>query len=201
MGRGGNQQQVQNSGNNLLTAEGQNTTTNQGNAAAAQNFLMPAYQNMYSNPGYTTDQKSAITNATEGGTGAAFGAAAQEATNRAARTNNSAGLTSNMDTLARDRMKTAAEQTATNETNFANASRGDQRTALSGVNSLYGTATGATNAGFNEQNATLGTLSSNAANQKKGGFWNNFMDSLGHTLGSPFASGGGGDPASFGFGG
>jgi hypothetical protein len=183
MGRGGNQQQVQNSGNTLLNSEQQNTTTNQGNAQAAQSFLMPAYQNLYANPGYTPDQKSAITSATEGGTGAAFGAAAQEATNRAGRTNNSAGLTSTMDALARTRMQTAAEQTAQNETGFANAARGDQARALTGINSLYGTATGATNAGFGAQNSTLGTLSNNAANQKKGGFWNSFMDTLGTSLG------------------
>jgi|SRR5579859_1586055 len=184
MGRGGNQQQVQNQGNTLLNAEGANTATNQANAAQAQSFLMPAYQNMYNNPGLTPAQQQAETAATEQGTGAAFGAASQEATNRAARTNNAAGLTSTQDALARDRMRTAAEQETQTAANNINATRADQRTGLAGINSLYGTATGATNAGYGSQNATLGTLSNNAARQRQGGFWNNFMNGLGSGAGA-----------------
>src|ERR1051326_116383 len=111
MGRGGNQQQVQDSGNALLKTENQNATQNQQEGQNAYGFLMPAYSSMYSKPGYTDAQKSAITNATEGGTGAAFGAAGQEATNAAARTNNAAALPASMDSLARTRMRTAASQT------------------------------------------------------------------------------------------
>lgn len=200
MGRGGAQEDVQNQGKTQIASENANATQNQQEAQAGFNFVMPAYQSMYSNPGYTAAQKSAITNATEGGTGAAFGAAAQDATNAAARTNNSASLPASMDSLARTRMQTAAGQTAQNETNFANVAKSDQTKALSGINSLYGTATGAGEGYTGQANNTLSTLSQNAANMKKGGFWNSFMDSLGTSLGNLNFSGSGGG-MSGGFGG
>jgi len=201
MGRGGNQQQVQNQGNTMLANNSATAQQNQAEAQGAYGFLMPAYQSMYSNPGYTPAQKDAITRASEGGTGAAFGAAAQDATNTAARTNNAAGLTSNMDALARTRMQTAGAQTAQNETNFANNAQKQQSQALAGIGSLY---TGATGAGLGytgQANNTLGTLQKNAAAQKQGGFWNSFLNGLGSSLGNLNFSAGGGGGASGGFGG
>src|ERR1043166_9721486 len=58
MGRGGNQQQVQDSGNALLKTENQNATQNQQEGQNAYGFLMPAYSSMYSKPGYTDAQKA-----------------------------------------------------------------------------------------------------------------------------------------------
>ncbi len=57
-----------------------------GNSAAS------GYQNMLANPGYTQAQQAAITGATQGSLGSAFDALSQRATNRVARTNNSAGF-------------------------------------------------------------------------------------------------------------
>lgn len=167
MGRG-NPGQVAQQGNSLLATSNANSQQNQQEAQGAYNFLMPAYQSMYSNPGYTPTQQNAITRATEGGTGAAFGTAAQDATNAAARTNNAAGLTSNMDALARTRMQTAANQTATNETNFANNAQKQQAQALGGIQGLYSGAQGAGLGYTGQANQALGTLQRNAATPS---FW------------------------------
>lgn len=161
--------------------------TENANAAAANPTA--AYQSLLANPGYTEAQKNAITNATEGGIGAAFGSANQGAANTAARTNNTAGLTSSEDALARQRMITSGNLAAQNETGFANASRADRNTALGGLGGIFGTSTGA-------GNATLGTLAGNA---KTPGFWDQFGNSLAGSLGSSigqFAS----PSAAFGFG-
>ena len=167
MGRG-NPGQVNQQGTQLLNSTNASSAQNQAEAQGAYNFLMPAYQSMYSNPGYTPAQKDAITRASEGGTGAAFGAAAQDATNAAARTNNAAGLTSNMDALARTRMQTAGAQTAQNETNFANNAQKQQSQALAGIGSLYSGAQGAGLGYAGQSNQALGTLQRNAATPS---FW------------------------------
>lgn len=148
---------------------------NQENARATQGFntLMPAYQGLLANPGYTPAQQGAITNSTLGGVGAAFGNAEQGAVNRAARTNNTAGLTSTEDALARQRMITSGNLAAENEANFADAARADRNTALSGIGSLFGANSGAAN-------QTLGTQANNA---KTPGFWDTFGQALAGSLG------------------
>ena len=144
---------VQQSGNNLL-----NTETGQlplGGQAAA------GWQSLLTNPGLTDAQKSAQTAATEGGIGAAFGSANQGAVNQAARTNNTAGLTSTEDALARQRMITSADAAAKNQQYFTEAARGDTKAALGGIGNLFATNLGGAN-------TTLGTLAGNA---KTPGFW------------------------------
>lgn len=116
---------------------------------------------MLANPGYTPAQKTSITNATTGGVGAAFGSAEEGAVNRAGRTGNTAGLTSNEDALARERMVTSGNLAAQNEVGFANASRADRNLALAGKGGLYGT-------NLSGANTTLGHQASNAAQP---GFW------------------------------
>src|SRR5882724_3881327 len=111
MGRS-EQKDVNNESKSLLGTEN-------SSAAQAKSLLMPGYTDMLKNPGYTPGQENSITNATEGGVGAAFGNAEQGAVNTAARTNNTAGLTSTEDALARQRMVTSGNLAATNETNFA----------------------------------------------------------------------------------
>jgi hypothetical protein len=148
--------------------------TETGNAAQAQNLLMPAYSKLLANPGYTPAQQNAITRSTEGGLGAAFGAEEEGASNRAARMNNTAGLTSTEDALARDRMRTSAAAGAQNETNFANAARTDRNVALGGLGGMFGT-------NLSGANQTLGVQAGNA---KTKGFWDSFADSLAHGAGS-----------------
>jgi hypothetical protein len=146
---------------------------------------------MFNNPGYTAAQQGAITNATEGGVGAAAGAASQQAANQAARTGNSAGLTSNLDALARQRMITSGNLEAQNQVTFANDAQKQQEQALQGMQGLYGTATGGAN-------STLSTLN-NSANQPNA-FTSSLEGALGKSLGTLSGNFGGGQAPSFGFG-
>jgi hypothetical protein len=130
---------------------------------------MPQYQSILANPGYTPAQQNAITGATEGGIGAAFGSASEGAANRAARTNNTAGLTANEDALARQRMITSGNLAAQNQTNFANNAEQQRQMALGGIGQLFGQ-------NLSGANQTLGTQAGNA---RTPGFWD--------TLGSSFA--------------
>lgn len=197
MGRA-QQAQVRQQGNTLLGQESGFANQNASNAQGDYNFLMPALTNLYNNPGYTAEQQSAITNATEGGIGAGFGASEQAATNRAARTNNAAGLTSTQDELARERMRTSADAASQNQTNFANAARGDQQRALQAMQGLFGTSLSGASSGFGNANSTLGILN-DSANQKNA-FTNSLLGALGKSLGTfGFASGPSGN--SYGFGG
>lgn len=137
--------------------------TETGNA----NAVNPAgdYNSLLAHPGLTPAQKSAQTNATEGGIGAAFGSEAEGATNRAARTNNAAGLTANQDALARQRMITSGNMAAQNEAGFTQAERADRNLALGGKTALYGT-------NLQGANTTLGHQTQNAATP---GFWDQFV--------------------------
>lgn len=80
----------QNAMNQQLSA----TSQALGSQAAA------GYQNMLANPGYTQAQQSAITNTSQSALSSAFDALAQNAANRAAATNNSAGYGALLDSLA-----------------------------------------------------------------------------------------------------
>lgn len=146
--------------------------TENANAAAANPTA--AYQAIAANPGFTPAQQNSITNATEGGIGAAFGSANQGAVNQAARTNNTAGLTSTQDALARQRMVTSGQAAATNQAGFAQDAQQQEMQALGGLNSVFGTSTGA-------GNSTLGTLAGNA---KTPGFWDTLGSSFANSLGS-----------------
>lgn len=148
----------------MLGNENANAKTT-GDAATA------GYLAEQANPGYTPQEQTATTAATEGGLGAAFGSASEGAANRAARTNNSAGLTGTQDALARQRMITSGNLAAQNQEKFANARIAGTNTANAGLGGLYGT-------NVSGANATLGHQASNAQTP---GFWD--------TLGSSFAKG------------
>ena len=107
-----------------------------GNSAAS------GYQNMLANPGYTQAQQAAITGATQGSLGSAFDALSQRATNRVARTNNSAGFSDSLDQLARSQGQQQAGAAQSNQIAFCKAQHtrsSNSRQALSGLSSgLYG---------------------------------------------------------------
>lgn len=184
MGRA-QQQQVNTEAKNLLGTEETNAT-----AANPQ----AGYAGMLANPGYSAADKNSIINATEGGVGAAFGASEEGAANRAARMNNTAGLTSTQDALARQRMITSGNLAAQNETNFANAARADRNTALAGESGLYSTNLGGANT----------TLGHQAKNAQTPGFWDQFGNALASGLGKglipsfDIGGGAGGGGVSFG---
>lgn len=167
--------------------------TNSANAAKTGAAATSGYMAEQQNPGYTAPEKTAITGATEGGLGAAFGAAQEGAANRAARTNNSAGLTSQEDALARQRMITSGNLGAQNETNFANARISGSQNANAGLGGLFGQNLGAAN-------STLGIQADNA---RTPGFWDQFGNALAGSLGSirgSVSNGPGGMTTSGGFG-
>lgn len=163
-----------------VNSEGtQNFNTETANANNAINTLMPSYQAELTNPGYTPAQQTAVTGATEGGIGAAFGSANEGAANTAARTNNSAGLTSQQDALARTRMVASGNAGAKNQVTFADAARADRGAAQQGIGQLFGMSTSGAN-------NTLGTLANNA---KTPGFWDTFGDTVAQGLGKAVTPG------------
>lgn len=168
-------------GTSLLNTE----NTNSGQALST---LMPSLQNELANPGYTPAQQTAITGATEGGLGAAFGAAQQQATNTAARTGNAASLPAEQDQLARQRMITSGSLAAQNQTNFANDAQKQQAAAQGGLGQIFGQS----QSGANQ---TLGTL---AGNSKTPGFWDTLGDSFAGALGKAAVPGGSVGGLSFG---
>src|SRR5258708_1751643 len=110
-------------------------SSNEGLGSAATS----GYQNMVANPGYTDAQKSAITNLSQTALSSAFNALAQNASNHAARTRNSAGYGELIDSLARTQGQQQANLAQQNQIAFGNAARSDTLSGLSGLSGLYGT--------------------------------------------------------------
>jgi hypothetical protein len=100
------------------------------------------YQNLLANPGYTQAEKSAIANTSQSALSSSFDALAQNAATRAAQTRNSAGYGELIDSLARTQGQDQANLAQQNQIAFANASRSDTLSALSGLSGIYGTDTG-----------------------------------------------------------
>lgn len=120
----------------------QKQTTGQANQSfsnAQQSFrgALGGYQSLYSNPGYTPSQQSALTSGTLAPIGAAGGSAIRSLYDTAARTGNSAGVTGGADAVARSRMQALGQGGNQVATQIADASRSDQKTALAGEASLY----------------------------------------------------------------
>jgi hypothetical protein len=171
------------------TATG-NAATDQANAQKTGNAATSGYLGEQATPGYTPAEQTAITGATEGGLGAAFGSSAEGAANRAARTNNAAGLGAEQDALARQRMITSGNLGAQNATNFANARISGSQNANAGLAGLYGQNLGATTGQLGAANTA------SAANQS---FFDTFGNSLAKSLGTIGGSvGSGGNSLGFG---
>ena len=113
-----------------------------GSSQALGSQAAGGYQNMLANPGYSQAEQSAIGNLSQSALSSSFDALAQNASNRAARTRNSAGYGELIDSLARTQGQDQANLAQQNQIAFANASRSDTRAALSGLSGLYGTDTG-----------------------------------------------------------
>ncbi len=113
-----------------------------GSSQALGSQASSGFQNLLANPGYSQAQQSAIANASQSALSSSFDALAQNAANRAARTRNSAGYGELIDSLARTQGQDQANLAQQNQIAFANASRSDTLSALSGLSGLYGTDTG-----------------------------------------------------------
>lgn len=97
-----------------------------------------AIQQMLANPGYTQAEKTATTGATDSGVAGSYDAAAANASNRVARTGNSAGYSSLADSLARGKAQTMATTNAGLQGQFANARMQQQQQGIGDLTSLYG---------------------------------------------------------------
>ncbi len=150
-------------------------------------LLLPGYENLINKPGYDAATKAAITNASQGAAGAAYGSAADEMTRRAARTGNTAGVVEGEDLLAREKAGTMSDIAAKNQIQFADASRGDVRAGLQGLGGLYGMDTSmlARTLGLPAEYINAQT----DARRGRPGFWETLGNSYAGTLGGGIGAG------------
>ena len=145
------------------------------------NTLLPQYQSILNNPGLSPADKAAVTAQSQGSLASAFDSLQQAATNRAARTGNTAGFADLTDELARQKGIAAGNQAAQNELSFSNTAFQRQMAALQGLSGLFGVDT-------NLLGRTLGIpsqlLSVRANASRPSGFFTSLGSSLGGTLGA-----------------
>ena len=145
------------------------------------NLLTPQYQSILNNPGLSPADKAAVTTQSQGSLASAFDSLQQAATNRAARTGNTAGFADLTDELARQKGIAAGNQAAQNELSFSNTAFQRQMAALQGLSGLFGVDT-------NLLGRTLGIpsqlLSVRANASRPSGFFTSLGSSLGGTLGA-----------------
>jgi hypothetical protein len=143
--------------------------------------LLPQYQSILSNPGYSAADKAAITGQSQGALSSAYDALQQSAANRVARTRNAAGFGELTDELARQRGRGSADVAQQNQKDFSNTAYQRQLAALQGLSGLYGMDS-------NLLGRTLGIpadlLNTRANASRSSGFFSSLGGSLGGTLGS-----------------
>jgi hypothetical protein len=179
MGRGAQQQTAQMTDQQIASTNAINQQLYSQSQSLA-NTAASGYQNLLANPGYTTAQQSAITNQSMGALASTFASLAQSAANRVARTRNSAGYGSLLDSLAQQQGQQTSSLAQQNQLAFANQSKQDQLTALQGLSGLYGVDTSLLGRTLGIPAQLLGT-SANLANAP--GFGSSFAQTLGRALG------------------
>jgi len=150
--------------------------------AQQRNAMLAQYQDILANPGYTDAEKSAIIGQSMGALGSAFDALQNRASNRLARTGNSAGYGELLDELAREQGRESADVARQNQIDFGDEAFRQRMAALGGLGSLYGVDTGLLQRGLGIPAQLLGVR---AQASRGGGFNFGFR----------------GGPFSFGFGG
>jgi hypothetical protein len=185
MGRGAQAQTMQMTGQQLASQNSMNQALyNQGQSLSGT--AASGYQSLLANPGYTAAQQSAINNQSLGALSSAFGALAQSAANRMARTRNSAGYGDMLDELAREQGRQTASVAQQNQFGFANQAKQDQLTALQGLSGLYGVNSSLLGRTLGIPGQLLGTQA-NLANAP--GFGSTFAQALGGMLGGGVTGG------------
>jgi hypothetical protein len=152
-----------------------------GQQQQAGNSLTSQFQSLANNPGLSPADKSAVTAQSQGSLASAFDSLQQSATNRAARTNNSAGFSDLTDELARQKGIAAGNQAQQNQLAFSNTAFQRQMAALQGLSGLFGVDS-------NLLGRTLGIpsqlLSVRANASKPSGFFSSLGNTAGGTLGA-----------------
>src|SRR5258708_19238132 len=109
-----------------------------GQQQSVGNLLTPQFQSILNNPGFRGGDKGEITGQSQGALASAFDSLQQSATNRAARTGNSAGFSELTDDLARQKGVAAGNLAQQNQLNFSNTAFQRQMAALQGLSGLFG---------------------------------------------------------------
>ena len=104
----------------------------------ARGQLVPEFQKILAQPGFSEQEKAAITGQSLGALGSAFDALQQRAENRLARTRNPAGYAELLDELARERGRQTAGLARQDQIDFGKEAFRRQLAALQGLSSLYG---------------------------------------------------------------
>jgi hypothetical protein len=116
--------------------------TREAEAQGLRSTLVPGYTSLL-NQGYTPEQKAGMTTAGMGAAAAPFETAALQSQNEAARTRNTAGTAAQEDALARSKGETLGSTAAGLQKGFADQEQSNRLAGLSGLQSVYGTDTGA----------------------------------------------------------
>ena len=142
--------------------------TNTGEAASAYNTLSPIYTQMATNPqGFTPQQKANMLTASAQSLGGGVASAVGEGNLEAARTGNIGGYDVALDDAARNAARVQSGNALQVQNQDAQLADEHQREGLAGLDSLYGTSTGA------------GANYLQLANNAKPTFWQNMANEAG----------------------
>jgi len=180
MGRGAQNATIQASDQERATIDALNQQLlNQRNQL--QGNLLPQYQSILNNPGYTPEQQAAITGQSMGALASAFDSLRQSAQNRVARTRNAAGFGELADELARQQGREAAGTAQQNQIAFANTALQQRMAALQGLSGLFGTDTSLLSRSLGIPAELLNVRANMSRTQN--GFFSSLGSSLGGALG------------------
>jgi len=126
-------------------------------------ILLPQYQQLLTQ-GYTPQEQAAITGQSQGAVNSAFDALRQNAANRLAQTNNSAGYSALLEDLGRAQAQQSASTAQQNQIQFAQQQQNNMMSGLQGIASLYGVDTGLLASGLGDVGKLLGTRASISSN-------------------------------------
>ena len=136
MSRGAQQQTQQLTQQQLAS---QNQLISQANQENQQELsaLTPEINSLLNSPGYTPAQQSAIEQQGMGAARTAYDALQETAANRVARTNNAAGYGALQSELGQQEAQTLANQTQSDQIDFANEQIGQQMAGLNALENTY----------------------------------------------------------------
>src|SRR5256712_11533363 len=154
-----------------------------GQRSQLGNLLLPQFQSILQNPGYSAADKAAITGQSQGALSSAFDALQQAAQNRLARTRNAAGFGELTDELARQKGIAEAGQAQKNQLAFTNTAFQRQMAALQGLSGLFGVDSNLLGRTLGIPAELLNTRA-NASRSSSGGFFSALGSGLGSTLGA-----------------
>lgn len=146
------------------------------------NQLNSQYQSILNNPGLSSADKAAVAGQSQGAIASAFDSLQQSASNRLARTRNSAGFGELTDELARQKGIAEGNQAQQNQLAFTNTAFQRQMSALQGLSGLYGVDTNLLARTLGIPSQLLGVRAS--VSRPGAGFFSSLGSGLGATLGA-----------------